>query len=66
MNTELQDLSHFPEDRDAPKDIQKQSFLKRIYERHKKSVDIIVFTLISITTLIAASLSIYIIIAKYF
>ncbi len=62
---EEQDELHFREDRDAP-GIQKKSFVKEFYERHRISVDYVVLALISISTLTTVSLSIYIIIAKYF
>jgi hypothetical protein len=64
-NSEPQSHTHFPEDRDAPH-IQNKSFFKRFYEKHKNPVDYVVLGLISLSTLVTVSLSIYIIVVKYF
>jgi hypothetical protein len=64
-NSELQNHQHFPEDGDAP-EIKKKFFFKEFYEKHKNPVDYIVFGLISLSTAVSVSLSIYIIIVKYF
>ncbi|MDQ3020255.1 MAG: hypothetical protein M3R36_06765 [Bacteroidota bacterium] len=55
QNYEQQSHPHFPEDRDAPTINQKNSFL-----------DYLLFGLIAFLTLTTVSLSIYIIVVKYF
>ncbi len=64
-NRENQDMSHFPEDRDAPQSMEKRSFFKNLYSRHKKTFDLMIFLVISLMTLTTVSLSIYIVFAKY-
>jgi hypothetical protein len=64
-NTGNQDLSHFPEDRDAPQSKEKRSFFKNLYSKHKKAFDLMIFLVISLMTLTTVSLSIYIVFAKY-
>ena len=64
-NTDNRNLSHFPEDRDAPDPLQKRSFVSEFYSKHKNPFDIMIFILISAMTLTTVSLSIYIVISKY-
>ena len=64
-NTENQNMSHFPEDRDAPQSLEKRSFLKYLYSKHKKIFDLMIFLVISLMTLTTVSLSIYIVFAKF-
>lgn len=64
-NTENQNMSHFPEDRDAPQSLEKRSFLKNLYSKHKKIFDLMIFLVISLMTLTTVSLSIYIVFAKF-
>ena len=64
-NTENQNISHFPEDRDAPQFTEKRSFFKNLNSKHKKTFDLIIFLVISLMTLTTVSLSIYIVFAKF-
>ncbi len=65
-NTDNRNISHFPEDRDAPEPLEKRSFIGEIYSKHKNPFDIMIFILISAMTLTTVSFSIYIVISKYF
>ncbi|HMS33936.1 MAG TPA: hypothetical protein PKC91_07610 [Ignavibacteria bacterium] len=64
-NTENKEMSHFPEDRDAPHSLEKRSFFKNLYWEHKKAFDLMIFLVISLMTLTTISLSIYIVFSKY-
>jgi len=64
-NTDNQNISHFPEDRDAPEPLQKRSFFGEFYSKHRNPVDLMIFILISAMTLTTVSLSLYIVISKY-
>ena len=64
-NTDSQNLSHFPEDRDAPEPLQNKPFRGEFYSNHKNPVDLIIFILILVMTLTTVSLSLYIVISKY-
>jgi hypothetical protein len=66
VNTEKQENTHFPEDHDAPALNLKKSFLREFYEKYHRPVDYLVFGLLSISTLVTVSFSIYIIAVKYF
>ncbi len=64
-NTDNQNLSHFPEDRDAPEHLQNGWSFSEFYSKHKKPLDILIFILISVLTLTAVSMSLYIVVSKY-
>ena len=64
-NTDNHNISHFPEDRDAPEPLQKRWFFSEFYSKHKNPVDLMIFILISVMTLTTVSMSLYIVISKY-
>ena len=64
-NTDNRNLSHFPEDRDAPEPLHKRWFCSEFYSKHKNPVDLMIFILISVMTLTTVSMSLYIVISKY-
>lgn len=66
-NTEDQNNMHFPVDREAPvNSITENDLNVNFYNRNKNLIDIVVLFLISVSTVLTVSLSLYIIISKYF
>ncbi|MEO8665676.1 MAG: hypothetical protein ABI462_09285 [Ignavibacteria bacterium] len=57
---------HFPEDRDAPYIKEQTTFLKNFYRKFHTQIDYFVLALISLSTLVTVSLSLYIMFVKYF
>lgn len=67
INTEDQDSMHFPVDREAPVNTITDNDLSiNFYKRNKNLIDIIVLFVISVSTVLTVSLSLYIIFSKYF
>ena len=64
QNSQDKNYDSFPEDRDAPHITERRSLFKEFYKKFHCQIDLVLFVLVSLSTLITVSFSLYIVIVN--